>query len=331
MDKTKKIAALITLIALLLIALTETVPAITEQSLPTFCTFAGSGAGAGNTPEGNFNAFFGYETGNSNSDGDRNTFVGAGAGHENTSGGDNVFIGRSSGYSHVSGNDNTFVGANVAYSNIAADDNTFIGSGAGHNSSGSGNVFIGNSAGYFETDGSNRLYIANSESATPLIYGEFDNKLLQINGSLVFASSESLKKNIEPLKDSLSRVMLLQGITFAWHEQETRGKGRNTGLIAQDVEPVIPELVHTGKAGYRAIAYDRLAPILVEAIKEQQALLRKQKENLASKSLIADAQKKAFDGQNALISDLAGQLARLREDLNKLKSRDMAAEKWNTK
>ena len=48
---------------------------------------------------------------------------------------------------------------------------------------GSNNVFIGYQAGYAETN-SNKLYIENSNSTTPLIYGEFDNNLLQINGTL---------------------------------------------------------------------------------------------------------------------------------------------------
>lgn len=50
-------------------------------------------------------------------------------------------------------------------------------------STGSGNVFLGHNAGYNEM-GSNKLYIENSDISTPLIYGEFDNNLLQINGTL---------------------------------------------------------------------------------------------------------------------------------------------------
>jgi len=51
------------------------------------------------------------------------------------------------------------------------------------NTTGSGNVFLGYTAGYNET-GSNKLYIDNSNTATPLIYGEFDNNILTINGNL---------------------------------------------------------------------------------------------------------------------------------------------------
>ncbi|MFN2146120.1 MAG: hypothetical protein ACK2T7_12270, partial [Anaerolineales bacterium] len=57
---------------------------------------------------------------------------------------------------------------------------------AGFGSSGvsySGNIFLGYQAGLNET-GNNKLYIENSSSGTPLIYGEFDNKLLRVNGTL---------------------------------------------------------------------------------------------------------------------------------------------------
>ena len=59
----------------------------------------------------------------------------------------------------------------------------FLGYGAGLNSSGDGNVFIGNLAGD-NASGGNKLYINNKSSSFPLIYGEFNNQLLRINGSL---------------------------------------------------------------------------------------------------------------------------------------------------
>ena len=48
------------------------------------------------------------------------------------------------------------------------------------------------------------------------------------------------------------------------------GNSRQIGIIAQEVETVFPELVGTGADGYKTFAYDRLGPILIEAIKEQQ-------------------------------------------------------------
>jgi hypothetical protein len=80
------------------------------------------------------------------------------------------------------GINNTFIGAFTSnYTNGSS--NTMLGYGAGYFNSGSGNVFLGKDAGGIET-GSNRLYIDNSNTASPLIYGEFDNNKLKINGSL---------------------------------------------------------------------------------------------------------------------------------------------------
>jgi trimeric autotransporter adhesin len=79
---------------------------------------------------------------------------------------------------------NTAVGQNALYGNQTGSDNTAVGNNAGRlNNTGSGNVFIGYSAGYNET-GSNKLYIANSNTATPLIHGDFSTSALTVNGRL---------------------------------------------------------------------------------------------------------------------------------------------------
>ena len=67
--------------------------------------------------------------------------------------------------------------------NTEGDYNVFLGYQAGYNTMGSANVFLGKAAGYYES-GSNKLYIENSSDSIPLIYGEFDNDLLSIGGSL---------------------------------------------------------------------------------------------------------------------------------------------------
>jgi len=76
----------------------------------------------------------------------------------------NVFVGDQAGQANDSGKNNTFIGSRSGYSNV----------------SGNSNVFIGNESGANET-GSNKLYIENSDSATPLIYGDFATDQLGIN------------------------------------------------------------------------------------------------------------------------------------------------------
>ncbi|MBE0673463.1 MAG: tail fiber domain-containing protein [Bacteroidales bacterium] len=82
------------------------------------------------------------------------------------------------------------------------------------------------------------------------------------------------KKNITPLTEVLPEVLMLQGVTYDWRTDEYPNSGfdnaTQVGLIAQDVERVFPLLVRTDTDGSKAVAYDKLSAILVEAVKEQQ-------------------------------------------------------------
>jgi hypothetical protein len=96
----------------------------------------------------------------------------------------NIFIGNQSGYNTNGASRNTFLGQFTGLNLSGGDNNTLIGYNAGYNiANGSSNIFLGYNAGYNET-GSNKLYIANSDTTTPLIYGEFDNEIVRVNGSL---------------------------------------------------------------------------------------------------------------------------------------------------
>ncbi|WP_415406781.1 tail fiber domain-containing protein [Sulfurovum sp. CS9] len=145
-------------------------------------TFSGVHSGSGNTT-GWGNTFSGDHSGYSNTTGHQNTFIGRSSGSGNTAGYGNTFSGYCSGYSNTTGGENTFSGIWSGYSNTIGRNNTFSGYKSGrYNQTGSYNVFLGSFAGYNET-GSNKLYIDNSTTATPLIYGEFDNDLVRVNGN----------------------------------------------------------------------------------------------------------------------------------------------------
>lgn len=116
--------------------------------------------------------------------GGSNVAVGKDALRDNTTGEKNTSVGRNTHNRGVSGSNNTVVGESALFYNTSGNNNTVLGNGAfANNTNGSGNVVLGFQAGYNET-GSNKLYIENSNSATPLIYGEFDNNLVGINGNL---------------------------------------------------------------------------------------------------------------------------------------------------
>ncbi len=144
--------------------------------------FAGYLSGYGNTT-GRNNSVYGYYAGRFNTTGNNNAFYGYYSGYRNTTGYDNSFYGLYSGYSTNTGYRNTFQGRSSGFRNTTGKSNTIIGYYAGYNNqTGSSNVFIGNQAGYNET-GSNKLYIDNSTTANPLIYGDFATDILDVNGS----------------------------------------------------------------------------------------------------------------------------------------------------
>jgi hypothetical protein len=142
------------------------------------------GLEAGDNTVGYYDSFFGRSAGYTNTTGDANTFMGYRAGYLNDTGNSNVFIGHRAGYANTSGEYNIIIGANAGFSTSTGSNNTIIGYQAGaSNYAGQGNVFLGNRVGPSYTV-DNRLFIDNTNRIHPLIYGEFDNDIVAINGKL---------------------------------------------------------------------------------------------------------------------------------------------------
>ncbi len=88
-----------------------------------------------------------------------------------------------------------------------------------------------------------------------------------VSGDLNSTSDERLKKNIKPIDNALTDICQLEGVTFDWKDTGTQGQG----FIAQQVEPIIPDVVNTDEdTGMKSINYVGLIGHLVEAIKTQQ-------------------------------------------------------------
>ncbi len=94
------------------------------------------------------------------------------------------------------------------------------------------------------------------------------------NNSTLYHSDRRWKKNITTLSNSLDRVQKLRGVSYNWKCNEFAGmnfpEGKQIGLIAQEVEEVLPEVVSTGTDGYKSVDYSKLVALLIEANKEQQ-------------------------------------------------------------
>ncbi|MBA4372063.1 MAG: hypothetical protein C0402_04305 [Thermodesulfovibrio sp.] len=216
-------------------------------------------------------------------------------------GASNTFLGGGAG-TGGSFNDTTYIGAFAGNAN-PGNANTFIGSGAGEGAvTGSGNIFIGFLAG-FGASVSNKLYITNENTPFPLIDGDFSTRELTVNGALIVAtpviaiSDERYKKNIQPLDAALEKIMRLNGVSYDWRTDEFAGRGftrdKQIGFIGQNVEKVLPEIVQTDSRGYKAVSYEKVIPVLVEAMKEQQTRIQGQQKELKEKETEIQALKDA--------------------------------------
>lgn len=107
---------------------------------------------------------------------------------------------------------------------------------------------------------------------------------LNVGGDVVaYASSdERLKDNIELISNPIEKVQSLKGVTWNWNDNadELQQSLPNVGVIAQDVEKVLPELVTDRDNGYKGVDYAKLTGLLIEAIKEQQKEIDSLKEKL---------------------------------------------------
>lgn len=108
-----------------------------------------------------------------------------------------------------------------------------------------------------------------------------------INGQPIWSSNGgrvsdlNLKTDIKPLENPLTRLLSLRGVSFSWKD-ETHGKDREIGVIAQEVEKVFPEVVNT-VTDHKLVNYIGLIPVLIEAIKEQQKQIDELRESIKPK------------------------------------------------
>lgn len=127
------------------------------------------------------------------------------------------------------------------------------------------------------------IYNTLNAAGSPRLVAHFKNNGdLEVNyGDVIaYATSDSrLKDNIQPIDKALEKVMSLEGVTFNWNHQ-AQGKDQDTkqiGLLAQQVEQVVPEAVRERPDGRLGIAYEKLVPVLIEAIKELQTEVQRLK------------------------------------------------------
>ena len=132
-----------------------------------------------------------------------------------------------------------------------------------------------------------RWYTAGGEDMRLL-----DNGTLHVDGDVVAYSStvsdERLKDNIKTIENPLDKIKALRGVEYDWNNGNRKGK-HDLGLIAQEVESVIPDIVHEHTLPYvegeedtlyKTVDYEKMVAVLIEGMKEQQTQIDSLKSEL---------------------------------------------------
>jgi len=247
------------------------------------------------------NTAIGFEAGKNLTTGTRNMLLGSNAGSDMTTGGSTVAIGatalfKSTSASEVvaigraameqglSGDRNTAIGNAALYKNDGGNDNTAIGYRAGwannanNNTTGSNNSFIGNEAVGASATASNVITLGNSSIATIRAQVTTITSLSDIRD----------KTNIMPLNYGIDFIKKLNPVSFDWDMRDGGKIGiSEIGFIAQELQQAqidsqinIPNLVSDINPDKLEASYGVLIPIMVKALKEQQALIDELKQRI---------------------------------------------------
>jgi hypothetical protein len=147
-----------------------------------------------------------------------------------------------------------------------------IGNGSSHSSrSNAFTVLKNGSTAIGHASPAQMLDVAGNACFRGVTSGTFANNLnIMSDGTLTTSTSDiSMKENIIQISNALETVLKLEGVFFFWKNDPIRI--RQIGMIAQEVEPLVPEIVFTNPVdGLKGINYSQATALLVEAIKEQQ-------------------------------------------------------------
>ncbi len=245
--------------------------------------------------------------------GQSNLLLGLFSGYALTTGSSNIFLGLDVGYACApDAVDNVWIGLAAGRAS-ASSGSVFLGKYAGYNEDSDNKLII-------QTN-----YTGSDNLNNALVYGDFSTDDLRFNATIginrndsesyglmvdggsssvysmivykgayaygngfVSASDASLKSNVGEIENALGLVKSLHGVTFDWKDADTSVPGSQVGLIAQEVEEVLPQLVTENEEGLKGVAYDKLTAVLIEAVKEQQQQIENLKtENSSYREMIS--------------------------------------------
>ena len=217
------------------------------------------------------------------------TFTGALTGNSTTAttatnvvGANNCVLFNSSANTTATNTNFTFNGTQLAVNNILAQNVRISSSGGNEIDTLSGNLILDSAGGTVQVDDTlqvtGNLDVNGTGTHTLAGILEVSGEIRAINSDIVaFSSSDrNLKDNIVAIPNALDKINTLSGNTFTWKTEGTAYEHflgeQDTGVIAQEVEALgLPGITTTRDDGTKAVRYDRLIPVLIQAVKELSA------------------------------------------------------------
>ena len=135
-----------------------------------------------------------------------------------------------------------------------------------------------------------------------------------------YSSDINLKENIKNIKNPINKILSINGVTFDWKDKYIEKQGgedgmfvrkNDVGVIAQEIEKVIPEIVVKRNDGYLGVKYEFIIPLLIEGIKAQQTIIESQNTKINSQELKINDLKKIINKQQESIDYLYNKVKNL--------------------
>jgi len=114
------------------------------------------------------------------------------------------------------------------------------------------------------------LQLDMSEAGNAQFLSKISGSQIEASGDVIaFSSSDrELKDDIKPIENPLEKMEKIGGYTFDWNDKQQTYTGKDVGVIAQEIQEVLPELVTERDNGYLAVKYEKIVPLLIESVKE---------------------------------------------------------------
>jgi hypothetical protein len=139
---------------------------------------------------------------------------------------------------------------------------------------GGGKVGIGTTTFTYKLNLLGDMYITGGSIGVGVAPNATDGRIDASNDIVAYSTSDiRFKENIQRIPNALEKVNTLSGNTFTWKSDPELTilhgfEGNDVGIIAQEIEAILPDIVTTRDSGYKAVKYEKLVPLLIEAIKE---------------------------------------------------------------